>query len=78
MLLQGCVDSQIAHLAELDEQGKQVKEDLAALHAEDNRSLQRQRHTVAAAEEEVYCDFIAFTNISSHPHHWSKAVAPHH
>lgn len=40
-------------LAQLQQHGSQLKESLASAHTQDSHALQKQRHTVAAAEEEV-------------------------
>jgi len=51
--LQEGLASQADRLAQLQQQGRQLQEPLAAAHTQDDKNLRTQRHTVAAAEEEV-------------------------
>ena len=52
--VQAAVQSQANELAQLEGHSTHLKNALAALHAEEDHSLQKQRRLVAAAEEEVW------------------------
>ncbi|DBB18122.1 TPA: hypothetical protein ACH3X3_003098 [Trebouxia sp. C0006] len=51
--LQEGLASQADRPAQLQQQGRQLQEPLAAAHTQDDQKLRKQRHAVAAAEEEV-------------------------
>ena len=53
-LVQAAMERQADELGQLDCQSRQLKQALAALHEEEDHSLQKQRRMVAAAEEEVW------------------------
>lgn len=52
--LQAAVESQANQVAELEHQSTHLREAMAALHLEEDHSLQKQRRLVATADEEVW------------------------